>query len=107
MLHDKANGRAMCAAAEAMIKLLGLTDGKGRGFFVVERAAGDVVGASLLERHMALDHVHDIDAVQQVLDKTFRNHARTALTSRQLLKDFRHAGETRNDQAGLIWIIAL
>jgi hypothetical protein len=33
----------------------------------VKRAARNVIGAGALERDVALDHVHDIDAVEQVL----------------------------------------
>ena len=59
----------MRAAAEAVIELLGrLTVNDGR-FFVVERAAGDEVGAGLLERHVALDHVDDVDAIEQILNE--------------------------------------
>jgi len=34
MLHDETDCRAMRAAAEAMVELLGLADGKRGGFFV-------------------------------------------------------------------------
>ena len=39
----------------------------------MKRAARDIVGAGALERHVALDHVNDIDAVKQVLDERLRN----------------------------------
>ena len=76
MLHDEADRRAMRAAAEAMIKLLSLADGKRGGFFVVERATGDEIRAGLLERHVALDHIDDIEAIKQVLNEALWNHAR-------------------------------
>ena len=75
VFHDKADGRAMRAAAEAVIELLGLADGERRGFFGVERTAGDVVGTGLLERQVALDHVHDVEAIEQILNETFWNHS--------------------------------
>jgi hypothetical protein len=40
----------------------------------VERAAGHVVRARFFERHVALDHIHDIEAVQQILNERLRNH---------------------------------
>jgi hypothetical protein len=46
----------------------------------VERAAGDVICASLFERHITLDHIHDIETVKQILNEVFWNHASTALT---------------------------
>src|SRR5690606_27285393 len=52
-------------------------DGERRGLFRMEGAAGAVVGAGLLERHVALDDVDDVDAIQQLLDKAVRNHALT------------------------------
>src|SRR5690606_31538962 len=75
--HDEADGAAMRAAAEAVVELLGRADGERRGLFRMEGAAGAVVGAGLLERHVALDDVDDVDAIQQLLDKAVRNHALT------------------------------
>ena len=78
MFHDKADGRAMRAAAEAVIELFGLADGERRGFFSVERTAGDVIGTGLFERQVALDDIHDVEAIEQILNETFWNHSALA-----------------------------
>ena len=77
VFHDEADRRAMCATTEAMIELLGLADRKRGGFFVVEWTAGDKIRAGLLERHVALDHIHDIETIEQVLNETFWNQVST------------------------------
>ncbi len=68
-LHDEADDVAMGAAAEAVIELLVLADRERGGLFVVERAAGLVVLAALLEGHVLVHHVHDVDAGQQIVDE--------------------------------------
>ena len=75
----------MRATTEAMVKLLGLANGKRGGFFVVERTTGYVVGARLFERYVTLDHVHDIETIKQILNEAFWNHASTALSLRSAL----------------------
>ncbi len=40
VFHDEADGRAVRAAAEAVVELLGRADREGRRFLVVEGAAG-------------------------------------------------------------------
>ena len=77
MFHHKTNSRAMRAATETMVKLLGLTDRKGGGFFVVEWAAGGEIRTGLFERHIALDHVYNIETIKQILNEIFWNHAST------------------------------
>ena len=59
----------MRAAAEAVIKLLGGTDGKTGGFFVMEWAQAHEIGAALLELHITSDNVDNIDAVEQIGDE--------------------------------------
>ena len=49
VIHQKADGAAVGAAAETVVELLVRADGKGRGFFVVERAAGLVFTAGLFQ----------------------------------------------------------
>jgi hypothetical protein len=41
----------------------------------VKRAAGDVVGTGAFERHIALDHIDNVNAVEQVLNKGLRYQA--------------------------------
>jgi hypothetical protein len=57
-----------------MIELLALAHGKRGRFFAVERAAGSVIRTGFFERHVTLDHVHDVEAIEQILNKTFWNH---------------------------------
>ena len=64
ILHEKADGRTVRPATEAMVELLRRTDGERRRFLVMERAAGGKVGTRLLERDVAVDQVDDVDAVQ-------------------------------------------
>jgi hypothetical protein len=45
----------------------------------VERAAGGIVRAAFLERHVAFDHADDIDAMEQFLLEGIRYHGRNAL----------------------------
>jgi len=40
----------------------------------MERTAGAVVGACLLQRDVAFHYVDDIDAGKQFLDEAFRDH---------------------------------
>jgi hypothetical protein len=61
----------MRSAAKAMIKLLGRADGKARGFFIMERAAGRIIGAGFFKRHTSIHHIDNINAVQEFLNKAF------------------------------------
>ncbi len=83
VLHQEADRAAVHAAAEAVVKLLGRADRERGGFFAVEGAAGEVVGAALLERKIAFDDVDDVDAGQQFLDEGLWDHrARIRMRSR-------------------------
>ena len=79
VFHEEADDVAVHAAAKAMVELLRRADRKRRGFLAVERTAGEIVGAGLLERQMTLDDVNDVDAGEQVLDEGLRNHGRGLL----------------------------
>ena len=78
ILHQKTDCRAMRAATEAVIKLLGLADRKRRGFFGVKRAAGSIIRARAFQLHMAVNHIDNIDAIEQILDERLRNHGEYA-----------------------------
>jgi hypothetical protein len=69
----------MCATAEAVIELLRLAYGKGGRFFVMEWTAGNKVGPGFLEWQVAFDHIHNVEAIEQVLNETFWNHSALAL----------------------------
>ena len=75
MLHQKANYRAMSATAKAMIKLLALVNRERRGFLGMEWAAGNVFLAALFQRHARADHVDNIGAGNQVINKGLGNAA--------------------------------
>ncbi len=74
VLHQEADRGAVRAAAEAVVELLGLAHRERGCLLAVEGAAGDVVGPGLLERHVPVDHVDDVDAGEQGLDEVGRNH---------------------------------
>ena len=76
ILHEEADGRAVGAAAEAVIELLGRADGERRRLFVVEGTAGGVVGPRLFQRYVAVNEVDDVDPVQQFLEEGFGDHGR-------------------------------
>jgi len=59
----------VCAAAEAMVELLGRANRKRGRFLFVERAAGFVLVAPLFERYAAVDNVYDISTREDVIDK--------------------------------------
>jgi hypothetical protein len=75
VLHQEADGAAVRAAAEAVVELLGRADREGGGFLGMEGTAGAVIGARLLQRHVAFDHIDDVDAGKQFLDEAFGDHA--------------------------------
>jgi hypothetical protein len=45
----------------------------------MEGTAGKVVRAALLQRNVALDHIDDIDAMEQFLLEGIRNHVGNAI----------------------------
>ena len=65
----------MRTATEAVIKLLGRTDGKTGGFFVMEGTQSHEVRAAFFQLHVTPHHVDDIDAVEEILDKRLWYHA--------------------------------
>ncbi|CAH1906414.1 conserved hypothetical protein [Candidatus Nitrotoga sp. HW29] len=74
MLHDKPYSRAMRATAKAVIKLLTLTDGKRRGFFVVKRAAGNIITTCFFKWNVTLDYIHNVETVEQIMNEASWNH---------------------------------
>ena len=65
----KGNSRTVRAAAEAMVKLLGGTDSKRGGFFVVKRTEAKQVGPTLSQLHVSPDDIDDVDPGEQILDE--------------------------------------
>jgi hypothetical protein len=75
MLHHKTDGRTMRPATKTMIKLFGLANGKRWGFFVVKRTAGGVIRPGFFKRNVTLNDIYNIEAIEQILNKTFWNHS--------------------------------
>jgi hypothetical protein len=75
VVHQEPQRRAVRAAAEAVIELLGRADGERRRLLAVEGAAGLVLAPRLLERHTRIDHLHDIRAAHQFVNEAGRNQA--------------------------------
>ena len=59
----------MLATAEAVIKLLGLTNGERRCLLTVKGTARYVIGPGFLERYVTLNDVNYINPVKQLLNK--------------------------------------
>ena len=69
VLHQETDGIAVFAAVEAVIKLLGRADRKGRRLFTVERAQAHEVGAALFQLNITPDDVHHVGAGQEFLNE--------------------------------------
>ena len=63
----------MRPTAKTMIKLFGRAYCKTRGFLIMERAAGRIIGTGFFERHTFIHHINNINAVQEFLNKAFRD----------------------------------
>ena len=69
MLHQEPDGRAVRAAAEAVVELLGRRDRERRRLLAVERAQPEPVRPALLQLHVAADHVKLSVAVETLSDE--------------------------------------
>ena len=72
--HEKTDGVAGNAAAEALEELFGGADREGRRLFLVEGAARLIVLSGLLERHITSHDVDDVGAVKELRDETLGDH---------------------------------
>jgi hypothetical protein len=73
VIHEESEHRAVLAAAEAVVELLVGAHPEGRGFLVVERAAGLVLAPGLLQLHARADDLHDVGAGDEFVDEVLRN----------------------------------
>src|SRR5690606_27922905 len=98
--HEKADGVAMGAAAEAVVELLRRAHGERGGLLAVKRAKAKIVGARLLELEVAGDDVDDVDAAEKVLLERIRNHAGVPGTARAapIVIRNRSSGKPRLDE---------
>ena len=69
MVHQKADGIAIFAAAKAVVELFGRAHRKGWRLFPMERAQAHEVGAPLLELHVAAHDLHNIGTGDELLDE--------------------------------------
>jgi hypothetical protein len=74
MFHQEADGVAVHAAAEAVVRLPCRIDAETRRLFAVKRTQTHVIRARFPQRHMSPHHFDDVDSVQQILDERRRNH---------------------------------
>jgi hypothetical protein len=69
VLHQKADGVAVLAAAKAVVELLGRADAERGRLFAVKGAQPHEVGAALFELHIAAHDIDHVDAREQLLDE--------------------------------------
>ena len=98
VLHQEVDGRAMGAAAETVVKLLGGRDGKGRRLFVVKRTQPLVIGTRLLQFDRPTHHIDDVDAGQQLLNERLRDQ--TFMGRRVCARRARSGGQPGTDPGG-------
>src|SRR5690606_4916758 len=65
----EADRRAVRAAAEAVIELLLRADRERWRLLVVKGTAGVILAPDLLQRHARIDHLDDVEAVDEVVDE--------------------------------------
>ena len=84
VVHEEAEHRAVLAAAEAVVELLVRAHPEGRGFLGVERTAGLVLAAGLLQRHAPADEFHDISAGDELVDEVLGDASQVPRPARQV-----------------------
>lgn len=62
-----------------MVKLFGLADCERWGFFAVKGTTGDKIGSGLFERNVTINRIHNINAIEQIVNKRLRNHLPEAI----------------------------
>src|SRR5690606_38609472 len=77
LLH-KMNDTAVSAAAKTMIVLVAgvRVDIQGGRLFLMERAAGRIVGAGFLERDTRADNIDNVESIAKVVDELLGDQAR-------------------------------
>ena len=76
VVHEKAEHVPVRAAAEAVVELLGLAHRERRRFFRMKRAARDKIRARTFELNVAVDHIDDVDAMEQIFDERLGDHGK-------------------------------
>ena len=62
----------MRTTAETMVKLFGRTYCKAGRFFIMERASSRVISTRLFEGYAFINHIDNLNAIEQLLNKTLR-----------------------------------
>src|SRR4029079_8193469 len=75
VFHEETQRGAVRAAAEAVIELLDRAHPERRGFLVMERAAGAIFTAGLLELDARPDELDDVRTRGEVVDEALGNAA--------------------------------
>jgi hypothetical protein len=92
VFNEKIDSVAVGAAAKAMVSLAGWGDGKGGGFFVMERATGQVERSRPFEGDLAIDELDYIDPCQQVAFEVGCNSAGHGVSEQMTLRRIRVVG---------------
>src|SRR3990172_3096968 len=72
-LHQKAEDIPPRTTAKTVKELLGLTDNKGRCLFMMKGTKTDIILATLPERKIMRDHIHNINTLLNPADGLDRN----------------------------------
>src|SRR5690606_26539548 len=81
VLHEKADGGTVRAAAEAVVELLRRAHREGSGLLFVERTAGLVILARLLQGYVGVDDLDDVGPQQDFVDELLGDAAAHAAYS--------------------------
>ena len=74
VFHHETDSSAGLSATETLIYSLGRRYGKLRGLFVMERAAGLVIGPALLQSNEITHHVNNLRGVKYLVYSILRYH---------------------------------
>jgi hypothetical protein len=69
----------MRTTTKTMIKLLGRANRKAGRFLIVERAAGRVIRTRFFKWHAFINHINNVNAIKQILNKTIWNQNTSTL----------------------------
>lgn len=91
----------MRTTAKAVVKLFRWANRKAWRLFVVKRATSRVIGPSFFKRHAFINHVDNVHAIKQVLDKAFRDQVLAAFysfNSQKKILAYHNANQGKGDK---------